>query len=563
MKEVLDSLCGSLVAKGVHPRLLPAAAYLGLSAGAAELAPALARLELSLRSRSQPFLAGAAVEKWRREEAEVLDIGRTGYRVRLSELDLEDGVLAAIRDTLARSQACTIGEFDQDGRLLSAFGAVDDLPAVDAQDFMPRHRFLLELTVDSEETVGVRKFYRGDQTAFVSEMAALHDLTAAGCNVPAILAIEFESPALTVSFVRGQVVREALVARGARLRDGDADREASWAGFTPAQVRLLRIAEGRRHLGEVVGESFVDGLLEQVRKIHARGYFRLDIKYGNVIVERSTGAPYLVDFESAFKRRSGDDMARTFGDADIDQVNLHFGRSELTRGRLKSAIQADTVPTFSRTYAPVSIGTGLRIGQVLRTDAGYGRWHFILKKNLPDWHGRRILDLGANNGSCSLQMLREGARQAVALELDGEFIEQGRFLKAAFEWADGKSYDFAYVNADIADLPSMDLGRFDFVMALCSIYYLDDAVIANVVRHVSTISDCLVLQCNTASDIGRASEETYRKASVDYAARVLSENGFPRIRVVAPRWYSRPLVMGWSSGEQGTMGGHTFHTAPI
>lgn len=554
MNRAFDRLSCSLVAKGVHPRLFPAFAHVGLSAGAAKLAPALARLEVGLRRRSQPVFAGAAVEEWRRRQAEVLRVGRTGYRVRLSELNLEEGALAAIRDALACLPEVSIGEFDQDGLLLSAFGNVDGLPGIDAHDFMPRHRFHLELIVDSEEMVGVRKTYRGDRTAFVSEMAALHDLTMAGCSVPAILAIDFESPALTVSLVRGHVLREALAARGARLRDRDADCEASWAGLASSDVRILRIAEGRRHLAEVVDETFVERVFEQVKKIHACGYYRLDIKYGNVIIESSTGDPYFVDFESTVKHRAWGDVARILSDSDIDQFNLHFGCNELTRRRLKSSIQAGTVPSFSRTYAPVSIGAGLRIGRVFRTEAGYGRWHFILKNNLPDWRGKRILDLGANNGSCGLQMLREGARQVVALELDGEFIEQGRFLKAAFEWVDGKSYDFAYLNANIADLPSMDLGRFDFVMALCAIYYLDDSAIAHVVRHVSTITDCLVLQCNTASDIGRASEETYRKASVDYAVRVLSENAFPRIRVAAPKWYSRPLVMGWTCGKQGAAG---------
>jgi SAM-dependent methyltransferase len=203
-----------------------------------------------------------------------------------------------------------------------------------------------------------------------------------------------------------------------------------------------------------------------------------------------------------------------------------------------------TASAKSELYAPVYFGDGIKVGRLWSIDSGFGRWHYILKHNLSSFAGKRILDLGANNGSVSLEMLRAGARESVAVELNNKAIEQGKFLKDAFEWHDNKQYNFKYVRANMRDIIGIDLGRFDIVMALCSIYYLNDYEISRVIKHISTISNVLVLQCNLARDIERADEYTYKKASVEYTVGLLRNNGFPVIRVVAPKYYDRPLVIG-------------------
>jgi len=82
------------------------------------------------------------------------------------------------------------------------------------------------------------------------------------------------------------------------------------------------------------------------------------------------------------------------------------------------------------------------------------------------------------------------------------------------------------------------------VMALRSIYYLDDEIIARVLRHLARFSDTFVWQCNVKGDINRAEESTFQKASVEYAESALRENGFPRTRVIAPKGHWNPLVIG-------------------
>ena len=59
-----------------------------------------------------------------------------------------------------------------------------------------------------------------------------------------------------------------------------------------------------------------------------------------------------------------------------------------------------------------------------------------------------------------------------------------------------------------------------------------------------SITDTFVLQCNLDRRIARSDPRTFEKASLEYAQEVLAENGFPRLTTIAPRGYSRPLVIG-------------------
>ena len=141
-------------------------------------------------------------------------------------------------------------------------------------------------------------------------------------------------------------------------------------------------------------------------------------------------------------------------------------------------------------------------------------------------------------------MLRCGAKEVIGFEIGEQWIAQGLFFKEAFEWADNVSYNFKYIKEDMAKLPSKDLGKFDMVIALCSLYYLNDEDMVRVVEHVSSITNIFIVQCNTRRDIGRDDDHSYEKASVEYISRLLLNAGFVNIKVVAPKGYSRPIVIG-------------------
>ena len=184
----------------------------------------------------------------------------------------------------------------------------------------------------------------------------------------------------------------------------------------------------------------------------------------------------------------------------------------------------------------------MKIGSIWDRNVGYGRWHKILKHNLPLLSGKRILDMGCNNSFNSIQMLRSGAREVIGIEMENKFIYQGNFVKAVFDWVDNTYYNFRYIQSNMKEIPTMNLGRFDIVLALCSIYYLDDDFISHFIKYISTITDTFVLQCNIATK--RNNPSTYKKASIEYTVEALRCNGFPVVKVIAPSKFSRPLVIG-------------------
>jgi hypothetical protein len=427
---------------------------------------------------------------------------------------------------------------DQDGFLRSRVGPLRDAPTVPPHQYAARRRFDLQV-VDHRGRLGVRKRFRGDAAAFVAELSAAHDLRAAGCRVPAILDVDFDELTITFAYVLGSVLREELARQGAALRDRDVAADPAYRGMGEGRRRSRRILEGRRVLDRVVDARTVDRLFAELRRVHAAGYVLRDIKYGNVVLDRA-GEPWLIDFDRAGAYPELGPLAfRCLRDRDYERFNAHFGTERLTARRAREAGRR-----LGPFYAPAYVEGGPRFGPIWKTEVGHGRWRYLLRHHLPPLEGARVLDLGANNGLNGIQMLRHGAAEVVAVEIDDRAIVQGAFVRELFEWADNREYPLRYVREDMARLPDLDLGSFDLVTALCSLYYLEDEQIARVIGHVSTIAPTLVLQGNTDRRIRRSDPHTYEKASVRYAVEALQANGFPRVRVVAPRGYSRPLVIG-------------------
>jgi hypothetical protein len=470
-----------------------------------------------------------------------------------------DTIVGADRiDRSRRSQSnadqVVIADIDQDGFLCSRVGRLHDVPTVARNRFAPRVRFDLTV-VDVRGGLGVKKHFKGDVVAFLAELEAGHDLHAAGCRVPAVLNVDFDELTITSEFIPGRVVREELARQGATVRDRDVDLDPAFRGLRPAQRRTKSRDEGRAVLGRVMDRENVELLFSEIRKIHEAGYVLHDVKFGNVILEAVTGEPYLIDFDRARRYPEFGWLARRLlRDRDYQKFNAHFGTQKLTHRR---AVGWSKRPPHSlrRLYAPIHIEGGINFGNIWRTDAGYGRWRCILRDHLPSVAGARVLDLGANNGFNAIQMMRVGAREVVAVERDDRAIAQASVVRELFEWADGRSYALAFVHEDMTALPGIDLGRFDLVTALCSIYYLPDEDVPSLVRHISTVTDTFVLQCNTDRSVPRSDPHTIEKASVAYAVAALRQNGFPFVRVVAPRGYSRPLVIGRRRSPSASRGG--------
>jgi len=183
---------------------------------------------------------------------------------------------------------------------------------------------------------------------------------------------------------------------------------------------------------------------------------------------------------------------------------------------------------------------------------GVAKFEFIVRPNLPDLHGARVLDLGCNCGLVAIHMARLGAAEVVGVDLDEQWPkwqEQAEFVKSALEWRSKTTYNIRYVEMNMRDLPTAGLGRFEIVTALNCLYYLEEPDIERVTAHVARTSNLFAVQCNTRDHdgLGRRSKPAYMRS-------VLERNGFPRTHVAAP-WdppkrrfwpqrYHRPLVVG-------------------
>jgi tRNA A-37 threonylcarbamoyl transferase component Bud32 len=477
------------------------------------------------------IFAGKQLSRLEKRKDEILKAGCRGYQLKIEEL----GLAEEITEILAQKAGeIIIAEIDQDGYLLSNCGAIKNAPTTSRDKFLPRKKTSLYVVL-RDGSVGVKKNYRGNKMGFVTELNALYQLGKAGCCVPSIMDISFEELTLTVSFILGKVLREELVKKGARIRDKDTNNQKI--------SEYTNIVRGRKVLYDVINRNFAERIYDEIFKIHQAGFIWKDIKYGNIIIEKKTGAPFLIDFEHA-QRYDGvkETIFRLLRDGDTKKFNLHFGFEKPTYKKTHSNIKQKHYPYPARWYAPIYFGDGLRIGSLWNPDLGYGRWHFLVKHHLPP--AERILDLGANNGFNAIQVLRNGAKEVIGIELNKESIAQGKFVQQIYEWIDNKRYDFKYIHCNMKDIVNMDIGKFDMTMALCSIYYLKEADIDSVIRHISTISDIFILQANTDQHVQRKNPTTFDKSSLEYLTRKLKTNGFSDAEVIAPKGYTRPLIVG-------------------
>jgi hypothetical protein len=458
-----------------------------------------------------------------------------GYRIALAELcpELDE----TCRPLRRPNEEITLASIDQDGFLYPRFEQFWLAPRVDAEAFLARERFELAV-VDHDGWIGVCKNFRGSKIAFANELEAALDLGAAGCQIPAILGVDFERLSITFAYIDGVVVREALAQAGAPMWDRDVRPDR--AAFGDRRIQQERRVAGRRLVDKVLDGETIARIGKALLAIHRAGYTFEDVKYGNVIIEARTNTPYFVDCERALPLHQFPRMTATYlRDCDADKLNQLFGTDLLTA----KALRKFRLPAGAAMYSPFYAGSGIWWGAIWNPDLGILRWRHMLAKHVPVPKDGRVLDLGANNGFNALQMLRAGANEVIGVEMDTGAIEQGLFVKRVFEWADNTEYRFSYIHGSHADIGSMNLGRFDLITAFCTLYYLSTAAMRKTVSDLAELTDTVVLQCNNERSIKRSDPETYTKASLSFNIELVRNNGFPNVTVVERRGSNRPLVI--------------------
>ncbi|MBI5030568.1 MAG: hypothetical protein HZB51_08570 [Chloroflexi bacterium] len=235
---------------------------------------------------------------WRRRERELLSTSEKGYRLKLEELNLNAESLARLKSQQRDGQEIVIAEVDKNGSMFSYYGTIPNVPNGDAGKFTERTRFAVQL-VARNGYMGIRKSFTGRRLNFINELKILYHLNAQGCHIPAILGVDFDKLTLTISYIAGHVLRDDLAALGAQFHAKYPRKRADLTPDERRSIRAMRSEQGRQFLRQVIDESFIEHVYQEICKIHAVGVVNIDITYGNILIERYSKQPYLIDFEHA------------------------------------------------------------------------------------------------------------------------------------------------------------------------------------------------------------------------------------------------------------------------
>lgn len=239
---------------------------------------------------------------------------------------------------------------------------------------------------------------------------------------------------------------------------------------------------------------------------------------------------------------------------------LDFKHSEFDGNDLDSWIRRGIVG-YQQWYQSVDFGNGLvadvttppdwRPHPELNPGSGLDRWNFIVRRNLPDLRGMRVLDLGCNVGLYSIEMARMGAREVVAVDRDTtirqrtgqlpkvNLVAQAEFVRKAFELREDTNFPVEFKAIDFKDLKAIKaLGWFDLILALNVVYHeLDRA--PQLVATLGQMTNDLVLQSSVVHP-----EPIREWALPGKAVEMLTAAGFDFVSVDHPYTYSQPVIRG-------------------
>ncbi len=429
-----------------------------------------------------------------------------------------------------------IGSFDNDGHLTEGTAPK-----------MSRYRYDLDL-VSHREGPLVRKDYRGRSLPCKREARALERL-GGRVNAPFLVFSDPRSHRIFKRFVPGQTLREILVERGARILTEQTCDEVVLAGLEPL-ARLEAIWQrGRETLMSMAavgsfegsGRAFIHRLEQEMDRIHRLGVTGFSLTFGNVVVHEDGGDPWFIDFDSA---QTSDDLSSTSFRMRRDRDRRWFDRIYGAELMTEKGARQSLSQSLATSYSPVDFGWGLTTRGFWSTDSGSGRWvrwnRDIMAESI---RGRRVLDLGSHNAVMPLMMLRSGARQVTAVERDPKALEVARGLLEIAKWHDMADYRLDLRQAEILEFVRTHDGEYDVATALCSLYYLPEDEMREVVRRLSRQVPRMILQAKTDTAVGAADDKA-RKSSLEFSRSLLHENGFPEVEVFTARGWSRPILIG-------------------
>lgn len=244
-----------------------------------------------------------------------------------------------------------------------------------------------------------------------------------------------------------------------------------------------------------------------------------------------------------------------------EPVPTHSFRHEDYDGSDLTAWITRGIAGYQQWYQHVDFGNGVNAhvtappkwepNPLLNSNSGLDRFEFIIKRNLPNVTGMRILDLGCNVGLFSLALARLGASEVIGVDRDTsirhrtgrlpfvDLVSQAQFVKKAFEIQENTVFPVSYIAIDFQDLAKLqELGKFDLVLALNVVYHeLTGA--PELIKALGQMTDLIVLQSSIAHG-----EPIKGWAAPGKNAEMLMAAGFDRITIDAPPGYLQPVIRG-------------------
>ena len=313
---------------------------------------------------------------------------------------------------------------------------------------------------------------------------------------------------------------------------------AEWSG-APVTREALEASQLLAPPGaQPAGSAGIKEIAALMDAAHRLGITGLDRAFKS-LVRTADGVLRFAELPDARRYPPGSVRFLASRDRDRLQFNARFGTELMTEKKARQAIaeRKAAVPPGYRDYAPIDFGGGLTVGQIASTDSGTGRWDFLNAEIVaPLVHGKRVLDLGSNNGSLPLMMARAGATKVRGIEGTAAIADFARLNAEILAWRDIRDYDLQILTGDMRMFLTGNLGTFDVVTAFCSLYYLPEADMAAIIRKAAAMGAVMILQANDAIDNLPASREAL--------ARLMRENGYPSLTVYAPPGFTRPLLVG-------------------
>lgn len=434
-----------------------------------------------------------------------------------------------------------LGSIDNEGRLLSRVGALPGWKNITPDEFISRYHFPMDLVL-IDNSVLIKKYFKGNFKKFFTEWINLVVLSRTS-NVPVVFKVDIGRTILYKNMIVGRTIRDILAEAGAKILNIQTDNDPDLRKLTRSERTKIILKRGTDKLSDCLDSDCMKNLEKQLNIIHAQGFARLSLTFGNIMID-DFDQPWFIDLESSAHFSSLDDPVFIWErDQDREKFNMIYDQQILTIDKAHTYIK-ELEKLGAGKYAPIDFGYGLTLGKYWMVDSGTGRWDFLNKKVLSTIIAeKRILDLGSNNGVLPLMMIRSGAKEVIGLEMDSQMVNNASRIKEIMEWRDLKTYNFNIIEKDMCAILTEDFGPLDMITAFCSLYYLSEDDMVKVVKKASSLVPMIILQAkvDTRSD---ATMNKAEKSSLQFLENILRSNGFPLVKVFAPRGYSRPIIIG-------------------